>query len=136
MPESPPAPDTPETPAPIPPASGLASFNQRISAAFLIAIFGLLISATLAGVMLWSRTPTSEVVAVVGVFISVTGTLVGAFLGVQVAAQGKAEADAATLRANAMAEKANLNAQRSNDLAQQALGALSPERASQIRERL
>jgi hypothetical protein len=64
----------------------------RIHHAFWLSIFGLALAAILA-VFLVLREGTqvntsSEVVAIVGLFTSVTGTLVGAFFGLQIGAVG------------------------------------------------
>jgi hypothetical protein len=64
----------------------------RIQLAFWLACIGLALAAALA-VLLVSReemkvSTSAEVVAIVGLFTSVTGTIVGAFFGVQIGAAG------------------------------------------------
>ena len=64
----------------------------RIHHAFWLSIFGLALAALLAVFLVaWTGTKvatSSEVVAIVGLFTSVTGTLVGAFFGLQIGAVG------------------------------------------------
>ena len=64
----------------------------RIHHAFWLSIFGLALAAILAVFLVaWAGTKvasSSEVVAIVGLFTSVTGTLVGAFFGLQIGAIG------------------------------------------------
>ena len=64
----------------------------RIQLAFWLSLAGLALAAALA-VLLVSReemkvSTSAEVVAIVGLFTSVTGTLVGAFFGLQIGAAG------------------------------------------------
>jgi len=64
----------------------------RIHHAFWLSIFGLALAAALAVLLVFMAgtkvdTP-AEVVAIVGLFTSVTGTLVGAFFGLQIGAAG------------------------------------------------
>lgn len=90
--------------------------DSRILPAFIIALIGLLIPMTLVFYLVgksgWSP---SDVSSIIGVFTSVVGTLVGAFLGAQVGAAGKDKAQA---------------------LANQALAALDPPAAKAILEKL
>lgn len=64
----------------------------RIHHAFWLSIFGLALAAALAVFLVFgagTKVDTSaEVVAIVGLFTSVTGTLVGAFFGLQIGAAG------------------------------------------------
>lgn len=66
----------------------------RINKAFWLAIVGLFLAAALvivAGLLLnWGA---SDIIAVVGLFTSVLGTLVGAFFGVQVGSAGREKAE-------------------------------------------
>jgi hypothetical protein len=63
----------------------IATERSRIRHAFWLSIFGLALSAGLTMFLVHHpRTPAkspAEVVAIVGLFTSVTGTLVGAFFG-------------------------------------------------------
>lgn len=82
--------------------------------ALLVALAGLLIPAILAGVLAFkSEWKPQDITTLVGLFTSTAGTLVGAFLGVQVGAAGKAKA---------------------LDRANRALAALPPEKAKEVLE--
>lgn len=86
----------------------------RIRKAFWLAIIGLLLAAVLVVVLLAFGIKTStDIVAIVGLFTSVLGTLVGAFFGLQVGSAGKEKAE----------ERADKAEQKSSAL----LGAASPE---------
>ncbi len=66
----------------------------RINRAFYLSIFGLALAAALVVALLiagWDK--GSEIVAVVGLFTSVLGTLVGAFFGLQIGSADKAKAE-------------------------------------------
>ena len=67
--------------------------SKRLYYAYIIGLVGIVVSAiiTLYLVTIGWKT-SSDVVAVVGLFTSVTGTLVGAFFGMQIGSAGK-EAD-------------------------------------------
>ncbi len=66
----------------------------RINKAFWLSIIGLVLAALIVLILLaFGLRGSTEIVAVVGVFTSVLGTLVGAFLGVQVGSAGKAQAE-------------------------------------------
>jgi hypothetical protein len=84
----------------------------RYGAALVVAVVGLLIPAIL---VVWlSYRPEwkpSDIATLVGLFTGVVGTLVGAFLGVQVGAAGKKNAE---------------------HLANRALAALPPEKAAEV----
>src|SRR5215471_6993636 len=101
----------------------------RIRHAFLLSVFGLGLAAALT-VFLVVATGTkvetsAEVVAIVGLFTSVTGTLVGAFFGMQIGAAG-AEHE----RRNR--QSAEEGRQRAEDVARRALAHLPPEAAKQV----
>jgi hypothetical protein len=85
--------------------------KERIKGAFWLAIFGFSLSALLVIVLLAFGLKTStDIVAIVGAFTSVLGTIVGAFLGSQVGSAGKAQAeeraDSAQKKVNALAAAA------------------------------
>lgn len=62
----------------------------RIRKAFWLAVFGLSVAAILVIVLLFFDIKTSsDIVAIVGLFTSVLGTLVGAFFGLQIGSSGK-----------------------------------------------
>lgn len=88
--------------------------DSRIGSALIIAILGLLIPAILVVILVSKGWNASDVSSIVGVFISIVSTLVGAFLGVQVGAAGKDKAQ---------------------NLANRALAALPPETAKAILDR-
>ena len=88
--------------------------DSRIGSALIIAILGLLIPAILVVILVSKGWNASDVSSIVGVFTSIVGTLVGAFLGVQVGAAGKDKAQ---------------------NLANRALAALPPETAKAILDR-
>ncbi|MGD0534271.1 MAG: hypothetical protein ABR999_02360 [Methanoregula sp.] len=93
--------------------------QMRTRYGYYIAMTGIILSAVIALFLVvvgWKV--SSDVVAVVGVFTSVTGTLVGAFLGVQVGSAGK-EAD----------QQERKNAQK---LTARAMGALEPDKAEKV----
>jgi vacuolar-type H+-ATPase subunit I/STV1 len=92
---------------------------MRIRYAFWLAVFGLGLAALLVVFLVQAGWKTaSDVAAVVGLFTSVLGTLVGAFFGVQIGSAGK--------------EKEQRAAQAANRLAQRALAALAPEQAQAV----
>jgi hypothetical protein len=66
------------------------------------------ITAVVVCVLAWQQRPASEIPTIAGVFTTLIGTLVGTFLGIQVAAKGNEE---------------------SQILAHRALAALPPEKA-------
>ena len=91
----------------------------RIKYAFWLAIIGLSIAAILVMFLVYRGWSEAErVVAVVGLFTSVLGTLVGAFFGMQIGAAGK--------------EKDQQARQNAESLARKALSALPPESAQRI----
>ena len=89
-----------------------ADDDLRYGAALVVAVVGLLIPACL---VIWlSYRPEwkpNDVATIVGLFTGVVGTLVGAFLGVQVGAAGK---------------------QKAEHLANRALAALPPDKAAEV----
>jgi hypothetical protein len=86
-----------------------AADDLRYGAALIVAITGILVAGGLAYLLSTNAAwKPSEVAALIGLFTGICGTLVGAFLGVQVGAAGKQKAQA---------------------LAERALAALSPEAA-------
>lgn len=79
----------------------------RIKKAFWLSIFGLSLVAVLVIVLLaFGLRASSEIVAIVGLFTSVLGTLVGAFFGLQIGSAGKEktqeQADSASKKASAL----------------------------------
>ncbi len=101
----------------------------RIHHAFWLAIFGLALAAALAVFLVSqneSKVNTSaEVVAIVGLFTSVTGTLVGAFFGLQIGAAG-AEHERRSR------EKAEESRQRAEHATRIALAHLDPDTAKEL----
>jgi len=77
----------------------------RINKAFWLAIVGLLLASALMIIAGWLfKWAPTDIVAVVGLFTSVVGTLVGAFFGVQVGSSGREQAEQ---RASKAEKKAN-----------------------------
>jgi uncharacterized membrane protein len=75
----------------------------RITRAFWLALFGLGLAAILVIVLLlFGIKASNDIVAIVGLFTSVLGTLVGAFFGLQIGSAGKENAEA---RANQSEQK-------------------------------
>ena len=92
--------------------------DVRVSSALIVAVVGLLIPAILVMFLAVRSWQPNDIATIVGLFTGVVGTLVGAFLGVQVGAAGK--------------EKAEDKAAKAQDLAERALGALSRETAAEV----
>jgi hypothetical protein len=88
-----------------------SSEEFKYAAALIVAIGGMVIAAILIVILAFRGWAASEVSAVAGVFTTLVGSIVGAFLGVQVAATGKEKAE---------------------ELAQKALAALPPEKAKEV----
>jgi threonine/homoserine/homoserine lactone efflux protein len=66
----------------------------RIRKAFWLAVIGLFLAACLVIVLLaFGIKASSDIVAIVGLFTSVLGTLVGAFFGIQIGSSGKDKAE-------------------------------------------
>lgn len=81
--------------------------KYRIKKAFWLAIGGLTIAALLVIVLLAYGFKTSnDIVAVVGLFTSVLGTLVGAFFGLQIGAAGKEQTEK---RIDSLLEKSEID---------------------------
>jgi hypothetical protein len=101
----------------------------RVHYAFALSIIGLLLAAGLAFFLVWwagTKVDTSsEVVAIVGVFTSVTGALVGAFIGLQIGAAG-AELER---RSRLKAEESRHNAE---ELTRTVLAHLHPDTAKEV----
>jgi uncharacterized protein YacL len=76
----------------------------RINRAFYLSIFGLGLAAALVVALLIAGKQANEITAVVGLFTSILGTLVGAFFGLQIGAADKAKAEE---RADNVQRKAN-----------------------------
>jgi hypothetical protein len=104
---------------PATPTSQDATEQMRIRYAFWLAVFGLGVAALLVMFLVWHGwTTASDVVAVVGLFTSVLGTLVGAFFSLQVGAAGREKEQQATREATRVAMRA--------------LAALPPEQAGSV----
>jgi hypothetical protein len=101
----------------------------RIHHAFWLSLFGLALAAALTVFLVFHSKPTvntsAEVVAIVGLFTSVTGTLVGAFFGMQIGAAG-AEHER---RSRQSAEE---NRQRAEEVTRRALAHLNPDTAKEV----
>jgi hypothetical protein len=92
---------------------------RRMQYAFWLAVIGLFLSATLVVFLIvWRDMPGTEVVSIVGVFTSVTGTLVGAFFGVQIGSMGR--------------EQEREEKEHMETMAMKALAALGPPKAEDI----
>lgn len=85
----------------------------RINRAFWLSIFGLALAAGLVIALLIAGKTSSDIAAVVGLFTSVLGTLIGAFFGLQIGSAGKDKAeeraDNAQKKAEALAMAADSN---------------------------
>ena len=72
--------------------TGIETEKLRMHHAFWLSIFGMVLAAGLTVFLVANEEPqvktSAEVVAIVGLFTSVTGTLVGAFFGLQVGQAG------------------------------------------------
>jgi hypothetical protein len=84
---------------------------NKYAVALLVALGGMLIAAVVVCVLAFQGRSAAEISTVAGMFTTLIGTLVGTFLGVQVAGAGK---------------------QKAEDMARKALGALSPTEAAKI----
>jgi hypothetical protein len=105
----------------------------RIRHAFWLSLFELGLAALLTVFLVWFagtkvNTP-AEVVAIVGLFTSVTGTLVGAFFGLQIGAAG-AEHER---RSRQAAEERRQSAE---DVTRIALAHLNPDAANEVLSRV
>src|SRR4030095_5464319 len=101
----------------------------RIHHAFWLSLFGLGLAAALTVFLVFHSKPkvdtSAEVVAIVGLFTSVTGTLVGAFFGMQIGAAG-AEHERRSRQA------AEENRQRAEEVTRRALAHLNPDTAKEV----
>ncbi len=99
-----------------------ATEKYRVGKAFQLSIIGLSLAAMLVIVLILAGWKTaSDITAVVGLFTSVLGTLVGAFFGMQIGSADKAKAE----------ERAE-NAQKKVDALHAAADDKTLERAKQI----
>jgi len=82
--------------------------NARIKYAFWLAIVGLALSALLVAFLVLGAQmkASADIAGVVGIFTSLTGTLVGAFFGAQIGAAGKEQERADRRRAEKMLQMA------------------------------
>jgi Na+/phosphate symporter len=107
----------------------IATERSRIRHAFWLSILGLALAAILTVFLVWFTKvefeKSAEVVAIVGLFTSVTGTLVGAFFGQQIGAAG-AEHE----RRNR--QEAEESRQRAEDVARMALAHLDRDTAKEV----
>ncbi len=95
----------------------------RIRFAFWLAVLGLGLSAGLVVFLYLSgMTDSNDIIAVVGIFTGVTGTLVGTFFGVQVGSMGREQE-----------REERRNAER---MANWAMGKLDPAAAGELMEAL
>jgi hypothetical protein len=94
----------------------------RIQHAFWIAIFGLLIAAVLLIFLVAHRKPKIEkaddIVAIIGLFTSVIGTLVGTFIGVHIGSAG--------------VEHERRSRWRAEEITRMALAHLHPDKAKEL----
>lgn len=109
--------------------SSIDTERLRVRHAFLLSVFGLGLAAGLT-VFLVMATKTkvetsSEVVAIVGLFTSVTGTLVGAFFGMHIGAAG-AEHE------RRIRQSAEENRQKAEEITRRALAHMPPETAKEV----
>ncbi len=75
-------------------AKDYATEKYRIGKAFQLSIIGLSLAAMLVIVLIFAGwKSSSDITAVVGLFTSVLGTLVGAFFGMQIGSADKAKAE-------------------------------------------
>ena len=101
--------------------------HMRIRYAFWLAVFGMGLAAVLVVflVLQGGYKAASDVVAIVGLFTSVLGTLVGAFFGLQVGSAGREKDQQA-------AREATQDARRAESLTQRALAMMPPEHARMV----
>ena len=101
----------------------------RIYHAFWLSVFGLGVAAALAVfLVIYAHTKvdeSAELVAILGLFTSVTGTLVGAFFGLQIGATG-AEHERRSR------ETAEENRERAEEITRRALAHLNPDAANEV----
>jgi hypothetical protein len=105
----------------------------RMQHAFWLSLFGLGLAAVLTVfLVLFAGTKVgtpAEVVAIVGLFTSVTGTLVGAFFGLQIGAAG-AEHERRSRQA------AEASRQKAEEVTRMALAHLNPDTAKEVLSRV
>jgi len=94
--------------------------TQRIRYAFWLAVVGLGLSAVLVVflVVVAQMRTSADIVAIVGVFTSVTGTLVGAFFGLQIGSAGR--------------DQERQDRQHAEKMANMAMGKLPPGEADKV----
>jgi hypothetical protein len=101
----------------------------RLHHAFWLSLVGLGLAAVMAVFLVWFAgtkvDEPAEVVAIVGLFTSVTGTLVGAFFGLQIGAAG-AEHER---RSRRTAEESR---QKAEEVTRRALAHLNPDTAKDV----
>jgi MFS superfamily sulfate permease-like transporter len=100
----------------------------RIRHAFFLSLFGLGLAAALTVFLVSIPSDVneaSEIVAVIGLFTSVTGTLVGAFFGLQI---GQAGAE----HERRSRQSAEQNRQRAEEVTRRALAHLPPDTAKEV----
>jgi hypothetical protein len=73
--------------------------DVRVGSALIVAVIGLLIPAALVIFLVLRGWKSDEISGIIGLFTGIVGTLVGAFLGVQVGAAGKEKAEKLANRA-------------------------------------
>ena len=104
------------------PTSDAKTEQMRITYAFWLAVIGLALAAGLAVYLVsagsFKATTSTDITAIVGLFTSVLGTLVGAFFGLQVGSAGR--------------EKAQQNAKEATKVAFKALANLPAEKAREV----
>lgn len=111
--------------------------DTRTRSALIVSVIGLLIPAVL---MLWlshdSKGGTvwtaAEISSAAGLFTSVVGTLVGAFLGVQVGAAGKQQAEERATQAESRAQGAERDRAQAQQLNLRAATLLEPQQAAMV----
>jgi hypothetical protein len=112
----------PDQPTPSKNRDNQKTEQMRITYAFWLAVIGLALAAALVVFLVnggsYKAATSTDIVAIVGLFTSVLGTLVGAFFGLQIGSAGK--------------EKAQQNEKDATNLAHKALAALQPEQAQRI----
>jgi hypothetical protein len=79
---------------------------DSVGAALTVAIVGLVVPAAIVVLLVFRDWQANEIAAIVGLFTGLVGTMVGAFLGVQVGAVGKHEAIEARKEAEAVTRRA------------------------------
>lgn len=88
--------------------------SMRIDCAFWLSTVGLMLAAFLVIFLVWSNfREANDIIAIVGLFTSILGTLVGSFFGLQIGSTG-------TVQANSQAAKANERADQAMQIANEA----------------